>query len=90
MKKYLVIAILFITSFAAIADENTSVDSNKGQYQECVAVSLYTMQGRELNSIVDSDRKIKETTVVPKGWSVIGVTTKTEAGLDAPYMVICH
>lgn len=91
MKIHLLIAVLFITPFAAMADENTSVNSDdKKQYQECVAVSLYTMQGRELNAIVENDRKIKETNLIPKGWSVIGVTTKKEAGVAAPYMVICH
>lgn len=91
MKKLLHIIVVFIMSFAVMADDTSTVNTNeKGQYQECVAVSLHTMQGRELDSIVKSSRKIKETTLIPKGWTLIGLTTKSEDGIVAPYMVICH
>ena len=91
IKRNLTILTLSLIPFVASAEENASapVGDNK-QYQECVAVSLYTMQGRELNSAVENNRKIKQTTLIPKGWTVIGATTKTEAGVIMPYVVICH
>ena len=77
--------------FVTSAEENASAPvGDSKQYRECVAVSLYTMQGRELNSAVENNRKIKETTLIPKGWTVIGATTKTEAEIITPYVVICH
>ena len=91
IKRNLTILTLSLIPFVASAKENASapVVDNK-QYQECVAVSLYTMQGRELNSAVENNRKIKQTTLIPKGWTVIGTTTKTENEIIAPYVVICH
>ena len=91
MRKHLVIAIILFTTFATEADENSSVQANtKEQYDKCVGVSLHTMPGRELNSIVENNRTIKDTTLIPEGWTVIGVTTKKETEVTTPYLVICH
>lgn len=64
--------------------------ADKQNFEECVAVSLYTMQGRELNSIARNNRPIEKTNKIPEGWTVIGVTTKSETDNVAPYMVICR
>ncbi len=90
MDKYIVVSILMLTSFASNAGEKSAVRSDDGRFQECVAVSLYTMQGRELNSAVKNNRKIEETNLIPEGWSVVGVTEETEADTTKPYLVICH
>lgn len=93
MKRYLVITVLLLTAFSVQADddEDASVPiKDKGQYQECVGVSLFTLQGRELNSIVNNNRMVVGTNEIPEGWSVVGVTTKTEAEVTEPYLVICH
>lgn len=91
MKRYLVIPALLITSFATEASEGTlSQSHDKAQYRECVAVSLYTIQGKELNSIVKDNRTINDTNAIPEGWSVVGVTTKKEALVTTPHLVICH
>jgi hypothetical protein len=57
---------------------------------ECVGVSLHTMQGKELNSTVKNNRMLKETNTIPKGWTVIGTTEKTESGVVSPFLVICR
>ena len=91
MNRHLVLPFILFTPFAANADETPSVQSNnKQQYEECVGVSLHTMQGRELNSIVENNRMIKDSNVIPKGWTVVGTTTKTETDVTTPYLVICH
>lgn len=91
MNKYLVIPVVLFSSFVSEANENSSAQSSTNeQYRECLAVSIFTKEGRELNSIVENKRKIKGTNIIPEGWSVVGVTTKTEAGINTPYMVICH
>ncbi len=91
MKRYVVLPIILLATLAAEANAKASVQSvsNKG-YQECLAVSLYTVEGRELNSAVENNRKIEQTNVIPKGWSVIGVTTKKDNKDISPYLVICH
>ena len=91
MKRYLIIPVILLSTFVAEANENSSAQSSANEhYQECLAVSLYTKQGKEVNSIVENKRTIKETNSIPKGWSVVGVTTKTEADINTPYLVICH
>ena len=91
MKRYLIIPVILFSSFVSEANENSSAQSSiNKQYQECLAVSLFTREGREVNSIVENKRKIKETNIIPEGWSVVGVTTKTEADINTPYLVICH
>lgn len=91
MKRYLISAIILLTTFAAEANKNSFVQStSKEHYQECLAVSLYTMQGKELNSIVKNNRTIEDTNTIPEGWTVVGVTTKKEDTISAPYLVICH
>lgn len=91
MKRYIVLPVILLATLATEANENASVQavSNQG-YQECVAVSLFTVQGRELNSAIENNRRIDQTNVIPKGWTVVGVTTKKEANDISPYLVICH
>lgn len=90
MEKYIVISVLMLASFSSNAGEKSSVRSGDGRYQECVAVSLYTIQGRELNSAVKNNRTIEDTNLIPQGWSVVGVTEETEADETKPYLVICR
>ena len=91
MKRYLLISILYLAASAAQADEELSMKFQvKGQYQECVGVSLFTMQGRELNSIANNNRVVVGTNEIPEGWSVVAVTTKTEVDETVPYLVICR
>ena len=75
---------------ADAGQEKSSWTEDKQNFKECVAVSLYTMQGGELNSIARNNRPIEKTNIIPEGWTVFGVTTKTETGNVAPYMVICR
>jgi len=91
MKRYIVLPIILLATLATEANENSYVQpvTNNG-YQECMAVSLFTMQGRELNSAIENNRRIEQTNVIPKGWTVVGVTTKKEANDISPYLVICH
>ena len=91
MKRYLVFPVLLLSAFATEANEKSFTQSySREQYQECVAVSLFTMQGKELNSIVKGNRTIADTNAIPEGWTVVGVTTKNEATISTPYLVICH
>lgn len=90
MQRHLLIPFLLITPFAATSETSAVQTNNKEQYEECVGVSLHTMQGRELNSIVENNRMIKDSNVIPKGWTVVGITTKTETEVTTPYLVICH
>lgn len=90
MQRHLLIPFLLITPFAAASETSAVQTNNKEQYEECVGVSLHTMQGRELNSIVENNRMIKDSNVIPKGWTVVGTTTKTETDVTTPYLVICH
>ena len=91
MKKHLVIPIILLTSFATQADEISSLQAADNEhFKECVAASLHTMPGSELNSIVENNRAIKQTTRIPAGWTVAGVTAKNETGITTPYLVICH
>ncbi len=91
MKRVLIIPVILLSPFITEANENSLAQSSANeQYQECIAVSLFTREGREVNSMVENNRKIKQTNIIPKGWSVVGVTTKTEAGIETPYLVICH
>lgn len=91
MKKLLVITIILLAPFATQANENSSVQTaNNQRFQECIAASLHTMLGSELNSIVESKRTLKQTTLIPEGWTVVGVTAKKETGSTTPYLVICH
>jgi hypothetical protein len=91
MKKFLIIPVILFTMSTAEADQNKLEESGYGQgFDECVAVSLFTIQGRELNSIVKDSRSMEKTNTIPEGWTVIGVTTKSEPGNVAPYMVICR
>ena len=91
MIKTLSILLLSLIPFVTAAEKNAAAPVvNNNQYQECVAVSLYTIQGREFNSAVENNRKVKDTTLIPKGWTVIGATTKSDAEKIMPYVVICH
>ena len=91
MKRYLLISIISLAASAAMADEELSMQiQDNGQYQECVGVSLFTMQGRELNSIVKNNRMVVGTNEIPEGWDVIAVTTKTDVDETVPYLVICQ
>ena len=91
MKRYLLVSILSLAVTAAQADEELSMQfQEKGQYQECVGVSLFTMQGRELNSIANNNRVVVGTNVIPEGLSVVAVTNKTEVDETVPYLVICR
>lgn len=91
MKRNLTILALSLIPLVTSAEDNASAtESANNQYQECVAVSLYTIQGRELNSAIENNRKVKQTSLIPKGWTVIGATTKTENEIITPYVVICH
>ena len=60
------------------------------EFKDGLAEALHTMPGRELNSIIKNNRTIKDTTLIPEGWTVIGVTTKKETEVTTPYLVICH
>ena len=91
MKRYVIIPFILLTTFITTADEKTFSQSiSREQYKECIAVSLYTIEGRELNSIVENNRKIAGTNAIPEGWTVVGITTKKEAFITSPYLVICH
>ena len=91
MKNYFFIPVVLLCSFTALAGEPSAGKvPESSQYSECVAVSLFTMQGRELNAAVENKRAIAKTNAIPAGWSVVGVVSKTEHGRDEPYMVICH
>ena len=90
MKIYLVIATLLLAAFSVEARESSILDNTGAQYTECVAVSLFTIAGRELNSIIDNKRTIETANAIPEGWAVIGVTTKSENEVSRPYLVICH
>ena len=89
MKVYIIIPIILFMAITAEASENTMKDSTAQLYQECVAVSLYTMKGRELNSIVKGNRTLEKTNLIPDGWTVVGITTKSESDISNPYIVIC-
>jgi len=90
MKVYIIIPIILFMAITAEASENTMKGSTAQLYQECVAVSLYTMKGRELNSIVKGNRTLEKTNLIPDGWTVVGITTKSESDISNPYIVICH
>ena len=91
MKNYFIIPVVLLWSLSVQAEEHSAGKApESSQYSECVAVSLFTQQGRELNAAVENKRAIEKTNAVPAGWSVVGVTSKTERGQDEPYMVICH
>ena len=91
MKRALMFPVLILSTFVTGANENSSAQSSANkQFQECLAVSLYTKQGKEVNSMVKNNRVIEDTNTIPEGWSVVGVTTKTEADISTPYLVICH
>lgn len=84
-------AVIMLSTFVAGANEKSSAQASANkQFQECLAVSLYTKQGKEVNAMVKNNRVIEDTNTIPEGWAVVGVTTKTEAGIDTPYLVICH
>lgn len=90
MKRYIMIpTILLFTSFTH-ASESMQTDSSVQKYQECIAVSLFTIEGRELNAMVNNDREITRANLIPDGWSVVGVTTRSDSDTSNPYMVICH
>lgn len=90
MKIYIIIPIILLIAFTTEASENTHKGGTAQQYQECVAVSLFTVEGRELNSIVKNSRMIEKTNLIPDGWAVVGVTTKNESDISNPHLVICH
>ena len=91
MKRYLIISVLFFVALNTEADESASArPDNAEQYTECVGVSLYTMQGKEFNSMVKNNRMVKDTNAIPKDWKVIGTTEKTEADVITPFLVICR
>jgi hypothetical protein len=91
MKAYLLFSVLLLAAFTASAKDNLNMQVETEQnYHECVAVSLFSMQGRELNSAARGNNLAKETNFIPEGWSVVGVTEKSEAGVTAPYLVICR
>ncbi|MCG6937163.1 MAG: hypothetical protein LJE83_03185 [Gammaproteobacteria bacterium] len=91
MKRNIIILLLLCSTLAAEAKDNTPAQSSaKQQYQECVAVSMFTKQGREINAIAENNRAIEETNHIPEGWSVLGVTTQKEALVTTPYLVICR
>lgn len=91
MKTNVIFLLLMFTAFSTAARENLDARSNDSQqYSECVAVSLFTKQGNEINAIAKDSRTLENTNRIPAGWSVIGVTTKQEAGAISPYIVICH
>ena len=91
----LLLSILILSTFVTEAKENSLSQvppqtSNNKQYKECVAVSLFTREGNEINSIAENNRTIEGTNRIPEGWSVVGVTTKKEALVTSPYLVICQ
>jgi len=91
MKAYLLFSVLILAAFTTSAKDNLYMQAEAEEsFHECVAVSLFTMQGRELNSAVRGNSLAKETNYIPEGWSVVGVTEKTESGVTSPYLVICH
>jgi hypothetical protein len=91
MKRYVITPFILLATFITTADEKTFSQSiSREHYQECIAVSLYTIEGRELNSIVKNNREIVGANAIPEGWSVVGITTKKEAFATSPYLVICH
>ena len=91
MKTYLLIPFILLTMSTAVARESSSKQSaGANQYRECVAVSLHTMNGQELDSIVRNNRVVEDANLIPEGWVVVGVTTKSEGPISRPYMVICH
>lgn len=91
MKRVLLVPVILLSTFVTAANENSSAPSPaNNQYQECLAVSLFTREGKEVNSMVKNNRVIEDTNAIPEGWSVVGVTTKTEADISTPYLVICH
>jgi len=91
MKRYLIIPVLLFSTIITEAKENLPEQSSTNQqYRECVAVSLFTKEGREVNSAAKDKRPLEGTNSIPEGWSVVGVTTKKEAVLTTPYLVICR
>ena len=91
MKRYFIIPVILLSIFIAEANGNSLAQSSANkQYKECLAVSLFTKQGKELNSIVKNNRAIEDTNTIPEGWTVVGVTAKKEALVTTPYLVICH
>ena len=91
MKRVLLVPVILLSTFVTAANENSSAPSSANtQYQECLAVSIFTREGKEVNSMVKNNRVIEDTNTIPEGWSVVGVTTKTEADISTPYLVICH
>ena len=90
MKRYIIIPIILLVTFSTHASENAQKDSSVQSYRECVAVSLLTIEGRELNSMVTNNRTINKSNLIPDGWSVVGVTTQSDSDMSNPYIVICH
>ena len=91
----ILLSILFLSTSVTAAKDNSFTQvsqqtSGHKQYRECVAVSLFTKEGIEINSIAENNRTIEGINKIPEGWSVIGVTTKKEALVTSPYLVICQ
>ncbi len=90
MKSCLVFSALLLAVFIIVGMENAAAKSDDApQYKECIAVSLHTMNGQELDSIVRNNRKIEDANLIPEGWSVVGVTEKSDGPVSRPYLVIC-
>jgi hypothetical protein len=90
LRKMLVVPLL-LTSFVVQAGDSPFKKSNSArQYSECIGVSLNTRDSKQVNAITEAGKGIEDATHIPDGWSVIGVATKKEALITAPYLVICH
>lgn len=90
MKRYIIISIILLVAFSTHASENTQKENSAQSYRECVAVSLFTVEGREINSMVTNNRAINKTNLIPDGWTVVGVTTQSDSDMSNPYIVICQ
>lgn len=90
MERLLIFSGFLLIACNSYANANTLTQTDIKHGQECVAVSLYTIEGKELNSIVKNKRTIEKTNFIPEGWTVVGVTTKNENDISNPYLVICH
>jgi len=91
MKKILFIPLLVLPSLSfAIPEMSAHHEVAETGYRECVAASLFTMEGKELNSIIENHRTIPDTNRIPEGWTVVGITTERVGAVSKPYMLICH
>ena len=91
MLRKMIVVTLLLTTFVVEADDSPFKKSNSvKQYSECIGVSLNTRDSKEVHAITETGKGIEDATLIPDGWSVIGVTTKKEALITAPYLVICH